>query len=357
MSKLKGVSIGAGYFSQFHFDAWSRMDDVELVAVCDTNREACDRAASHYGIARQYTDVVAMLDQEQPDFVDIITRPDSHLELVKLAVERQIAVICQKALAPTFAEAKEIVQVAEEANVRLMVHENFRFQPWYRQIKRMIDEGVIGDCLHSISFQCRTGDGWQSDAYLRRQPYFRTMQRLLIFETGVHFVDTFRFVAGEIDGVYASLRKLNQDILGEDTATVLFEFASGAEGVWDANRFNEPESAEARFTFGQALVEGNGGSIRLAPDGSLQLQQLGKRPIPIGYHYENRGFSADCVFATQRHFVDCLKTGMPFETSGKEYLKSLSVVEAIYDSAKTRQPVRGLVRSFRGPESKTKGNG
>jgi predicted dehydrogenase len=223
-----------------------------------------------------------------------------------------------------------------------MVHENFRYQPWYREIKALLDRGVIGDRLHSISFQCRTGDGWQDDAYLDRQPYFRTMPRLLIFETGVHFVDTFRYLAGEIDGVYASLRKLNRDIVGEDSATVMFEFACGAEGVWDANRFNEPTSQEARFTFGEALVEGNGGAIRLYGDGRLTIHLLGKDPRSLDYACENRGFAGDCVFATQRHFVDCLQSGSPFETSGPEYLKTLSVVEAIYESAAMRQPVRGL---------------
>jgi predicted dehydrogenase len=339
---LKGVVIGAGYFSQFHFDAWSRIEGVAISAVCDLSGKAAARAASQYEIPQHYTNVDEMLDKESPDFVDIITRPDSHLALVQEAATRKIPVICQKALAPTFEEAFEIVNAAESAGIPLMVHENFRFQPWYREIKRLIQAGEIGDKLHSISFQCRMGDGWQPDAYVDRQPYFRTMPRLLIHETGVHFVDTFRYLAGEIDGVFANLRKLNPDIAGEDTGTVLFEFASGAVGIWDANRFNEPASAKARLTFGEALVEGNGGSIRLNGDGSLSIQKLGKSPVPIEYSFRDHGFAGDCVFATQQHFVDNLRAGTPSETSGREYLKSLAVVDAIYDSSIERQAVRGL---------------
>lgn len=339
---LKAVAVGAGYFSQFHFDAWSRIDDVDLVAVCDVDPQAAERAKKDYGIAKSYSDYAAMLDAEQPDFVDIITRPDSHLDLVNEAVKRGIPIICQKALAPTFDEAKKIVGVASNANVPLMVHENFRFQPWYRKINQLIAAGAIGDRLHSIAFRCRTGDGWQSDAYLDRQPYFRTMPRLLIFETGVHFVDSFRYVGGEIESVFAKLRRLNEEIVGEDAATVLFQFTSGAEGIWDANRFNEPTSKEARFTFGQALVEGNGGSIRLHGDGRLTLQPLGESPRDVEYDCANRGFAGDCVFATQQHFVDCLRSGKEFETSGSEYLKTLRVVEAIYQSAEQGQPIGGL---------------
>ncbi|MEM7313487.1 MAG: Gfo/Idh/MocA family oxidoreductase [Planctomycetota bacterium] len=340
--KLRGVLIGAGYFSQFHLDAWSRINGVEIAAICDLDATAAVATAKKYSIAARYVNALEMLDKEKPDFVDIVTRPDSHLELVAAAAGRGVPVICQKALAPTIEEAREIVQVADKAGIPLMVHENFRFQPWYREIKLLMEQQAIGDKLHSIAFRCRTGDGWQSDAYLERQPYFRTMPRLLIFETGVHFVDTYRFLAGEIDGVYASLRRLNEDIVGEDTATVMFEFASGARGIWDANRFNESEAAEARLTFGQALVEGNGGSIRLFDDGRLVLQRLGKESEVIDYGLQERGFAGDCVLATQQHFVDNLLANTPFETSGKEYLKTLNVVEAIYQSAETKQPVRGL---------------
>lgn len=344
MSKLKGVSIGAGYFSQFHFDAWARIEDVELAAVCDLDADAAQHAANQYGIGKSYTDVGTMLDAEQPDFVDIITRPDSHLALVRDVSQRGIPIICQKALAPTIDEAKEIVTVAESAGIPLMVHENFRFQPWYREIRRQMDSGAIGDQLHSICFRCRTGDGWPQDAYLNRQPYFREMPRLLIFETGVHFVDTFRFIGGEIDGVFASLRKLNPEIAGEDSAVVMFEFASGANGLWDGNRYNEPTSPDARFTFGEALVEGNGGSLRLYGNGRLTLQQLGKEEKEIDYEFHRHGFAGDCVLATQRHFIQCLQQGTPFETSGAEYLKTLSVVEAIYQSSESRTPVRGLTQ-------------
>lgn len=342
MSDLKGVAVGAGYFSQFHFDGWNRIDGVQLAAVCDVNKDAAKQAAAQYEISETYSDFGAMLDEQQPDFVDIITRPDSHLTLVQQAAERSIPIICQKALAPTITEAQQIVDVAEGAGVPLMVHENFRFQPWYREIRRQIDAGAIGDRLHSVSYQCRMGDGWQPDAYMARQPYFRDMPRLLIFETGVHFVDTYRYLAGEIDGVYASLRKLNSDIAGEDSGTVLFDFDSGATGIWDANRYNEPTSPDARFTFGEALVEGNGGAIRLYCTGRLTLQKLGQPTKDLDYVLDRRGFAGDCVRATQQHFVDCLRDGREFETSGREYLKSLSVVEAIYDSAESRSPVRNL---------------
>ena len=342
MSELKGVVIGAGYFSRFHLDAWNRIHGVRIAGVCDVRHEVAEDAAARFNISSAYSDFVRMLDAERPDFVDIITRPDSHLDIVRACAERRVPMICQKPLAPTFAEACELLIAADSGGAPLMVHENFRFQPWHREIKRLLNAKTIGQCVHSISIRTRLGDGWAADAYLNRQPYFREMPRLLIFETGVHFIDTLRFLAGEIEGVYATIRKQNPAIAGEDCATVMFEFESGAQGIWDGNRFNEPNCPNPRYTFCDALLEGDGGSIRLYSDGRLTIQPLGEAEREHEYEHDDHGFAGDCVLTTQSHFVECLTTGRPFETSGADYLKTLAVVEAVYESAALRQPVRSI---------------
>ena len=339
---LRGVAVGAGYFSQFHFNGWSRIDAVDLVAVCDVDRDKATQVAGEHGIKNVYTDVSTMLQQQKPDFIDIITRPDSHLAIVQAAAAVGVHVICQKPLAPTIEEAEQLVAATNDAGIQLMVHENFRFQPWYREIRVLLDSGIVGKQLHTITVRTRTGDGWQADAYQARQPYFVTMPQFLIFETGVHFIDTFRYLAGEIDGVFASLRRLNANIAGEDTGLVLFEFASGAQGVWDASRYNESNLSDPRYTFGECVVEASGGSIRLYGDGRLTVQPLGQVEQEHRYEHTHRDFAGDCVYVTQKHFVDSLLHIAPFETSGEEYLKTLRVQEAVYRSAESGLPVRGL---------------
>ena len=345
MSRLKGVCVGAGYFSHFQYEAWQRIPEVEITATCNRDPQRAKQVTDRWKIPEHYTDYREMLQAERPDFVDVITPPATHVEICRFAAQLGIHVICQKPLAPTFEEARQIVAGARQAGVRLMVHENFRFQPWHREIRRLLDDGAIGDKLHSLYFRSRPGDGWGEDAYLGRQPYFRTMPRLLVYETGVHFIDTFRYLGGEIDGVYGVLRQLNSVIQGEDTGLIVFEFDSGAVGVWDANRYNESNDPDPRFTFGEFLVEGNGGSIRLYLDGRLTIQSLGREETEHAYAYQQRGFGGDCVYATQRHFVDCITAGRPFETDGEDYLRTLAVQEAVYRSAQTRQPVRGISKT------------
>ncbi|MEA3225475.1 MAG: Gfo/Idh/MocA family oxidoreductase, partial [Planctomycetota bacterium] len=194
MSTFKAVAVGAGYFSHFQYEAWQRIPEVTVTAFCNRNAERAKPITEKYGIANHYTDYREMLEKEKPDFVDIITPPPTHLEMCKIAADLGIHVMCQKPLAPTFDEARQIVECTDKADIRFMVHENWRFQPWYREIKKLLDNGVVGNKIHSIYFRSRMGDGWGQDAYLDRQPYFRDYPRLLVYENGVHFIDPYRYL-------------------------------------------------------------------------------------------------------------------------------------------------------------------
>jgi D-apiose dehydrogenase len=328
---MKGVAIGAGYFSAFHYDAWQRLGEISpLVALCDTDEAKSHAMAAQYGIAKVYTNYIAMLDAEKPGFIDIITPPSTHLNLVREAASRNISVLCQKPLAPTLAEAEEIVRIAEDAQIRLMVHENFRFQPWHREIKRQLDFGVIGT-LHSLNIRTRLGDGWQPDAYMARQPYFRTMPRLLIFETGVHFLDLMRFYGGEIENIQAWLSRRNPDITGEDSGLIVAQWKNGGRAVWDADRYAEPlDNNDPRLTFGEFIFEGSAGRLFLGTSGRLTKKLLGQEEEEIIYQWQKRGFAGDCVYNTLQHFVERLADGLPFETEGRDYLNNIKLQEKIY---------------------------
>ena len=333
-TKLRGVCLGAGYFSHYQYEAWQRMPDVEIVAVVNRNVERAREVAAKFGVARVagWNELSALLDETKPDFVDIITPPETHLEVVRLAVERGIAIICQKPLAPNWAEAVQVVETARRGGVRFMVHENWRWQPWYREMKRQLEAGALGE-LFSIGVRMRMGDGWAADAYLARQPFFRTYPRLFVYETGVHYLDTFRFLGGEIATVYARLQQRNPDIAGEDAAQIVCGFRSGATAVLDASRYNETaNAADPRYTFGTVRLDGSRAHLELDPAGNLSLKPLGQAVRALEYPHTRDGFAGDSVYALQRHFVDCMRSGREFESTGDDYLKTVALVEACYRS-------------------------
>lgn len=327
------AGIGSGYFAGFQYRAWNRIQGVKVTAMCNRNKDKALPIMKECGIEKHYTDYRAMLDAEKPDIVDIITPPATHLEMAQEAAERGIHIVCQKPLAPTLEDAYRLREILAQKNVRFMVHENWRFQPWYREIKKILGEGIIG-LPHSIYFRSRMGDGWGENAYIPRQPYFRDYPRFLIYENGIHFIDTFRYLFGEVKEVYARTNRLNPRIKGEDRAMLFLVHENGVEATWDANRYNEPNYPEPRLTFGEAVLEGTMGTVRLYSSGKITVQLLGQEEKERNYPLSKKEFSGDCVYLTQKHFVDSMITGEEFEPNIDDYLRSLEVQEAVYESAR-----------------------
>ena len=334
--KLSGVMIGAGFFAGFHAQAWGRSRRAAIRAVADLDRARAEAFARQWNIPRAYDSAEEMIADEGPEFVDIVTRPEAHLGLARLAVECGAHVICQKPLAPTWRECRQMVDLCKSHGVRLVVHENWRWQPWYRQMKMLADAGQVGRPFH-YRFTMRSGDG-RGEAPYPVQPYFRQMEKLLVYETAVHFLDTFRYLGGEIESLCCHIQRLNPAISGEDYAVIQARFAGGAGGVIDANRFNGPNPPS--ITMGEFLLEGGGGVIRLADDGSLWITRQGEEEREHQYDWPQNGYKGDSVFATQEHLAACLLSGDRSESDGEDYLQTVAAVRACYKSAATGEAVQ-----------------
>jgi len=268
------------------------------------------------------------------DVLDIITPPATHAAAIRQAVQHRVAtVICQKPFCTSLSEAQEISRFAQESGLRLVVHENFRFQPWFRCAARALAENRIGK-VHQASFRMRTGDGQGINAYMDRQPYFQSMRRLLIHETGVHYLDTFRYLFGKPNAVYADLRKRNPVIAGEDAGIVVIDFENQVQAILDGNRHLDFAAENTRLTFGEAIIEGSKGSLQLYGDGRLMQRSFGKRSMTTLLPPNNwPGFAGDCVCAFQQHVVDHLLHDGVLENTAPEYLHTLELVELVYQSS------------------------
>ncbi|WP_299625902.1 Gfo/Idh/MocA family protein [Pelagibius sp.] len=337
---MRVATVGTGYFSQFQYEAWNRMPDVDLVALCNRGAEGARRVAETYGVPATYSDLAEMLAEETPDLLDIITPPVTHLAMIRTAAAHKVPIICQKPFCQNLEEAKEAIAVCDKAGVLLVVHENFRFQPWHQQAKAVIEAGELGD-LYQASFRLRPGDGQGPEAYLDRQPYFQKMERFLVHETAIHMIDVFRFLLGEVEGVYARLERLNPVIAGEDAGIILLDFENGARGLFDGNRLADHAAENRRLTMGEMLVEGSKAVLRLDGDGHLFLRRHGHNAEQeVAYAWENRGFGGDCVYRLQRHVVDHLLDGGPVMNRASDYLANLRIEEAVYDSHREGRRLR-----------------
>ncbi len=326
MRVFKGALIGCGFFSQHHQEAWRRMANVRIVAACDRDIERARAVAEH-----AYVSVEEMLNAEELDFVDIVTRSLTHLEIITTAAQNGLAISCQKPMAPNWEDACRIVEIAEANRVRLMIHDNWRWQPWYRAAYKMITRGDIGIPL-AYGFRCRWKDGGGAAPY-PKQAYFRDVPRLMIDETLVHHIDTARFLFGDISSVYAQARRVNPRIRAEDHAMLMLRHANEVMGSIDGHSFLAHE--ENSPTLDEATFEGDSGSIRVCARGEIWA---GDRKIWTDDF--SRGYRGDSVYAALAHFIQCLETGLPFESEAREYLeKTFAVVEAAYASLFSRRSV------------------
>jgi predicted dehydrogenase len=335
---LRVAVAGAGYFARYHYEAWARIEEATLVALAEPNAARAQAMAQDFSVPGVFESLEALLAELDLDLLDIATPPETHHGLVARAAARGLAVVCQKPLAPTLAEAQNLVALAEAAEIPLIVHENFRFQPWYRHTKALLEAGRLGR-PHAVAFRLRPGDGQGPEAYLDRQPYFQQMPRFLIHETGIHFVDVFRFLLGEVVAVTARLRRLNPAIAGEDGAYVVFEFENGASGLFDGNRLNDHVAANCRLTMGEMWLEGSQGVLRLDGDGRLWLKPHGGSERAEPYTWQDHGFAGDSVYGLIRHVVDHLTRGAPVENTGRDYLRNIEIEDAIYRAHETGRRV------------------
>jgi predicted dehydrogenase len=325
-SKLRVAIAGAGFASGLHLAGWKRLAGVEVLGICDPVVTKAAARAREFGIEAVFDDVATMLEAVHPDVIDIVAPLDAHVPLCLLAADRGVHILCQKPLAPSVAQAKDLQQ-AIAGRVRLMVHENWRFRTHYRQLKTWLDAGALGEPV-SCSIHV-TSSGLLEDAsglrpQIVRQPFFVDLDRLLIGEALIHHLDVLRWLLGPLDVIAARTGRICPAVRGEDHAVILLDGRNCwaiLEGSYVAA--GEPptssDSLELRGTRGVARL--NGGMLSLLGD---QQESLAV-DLAAGY--------GDSYAAAIAHFASALAANTPFETDVSDNLRTLELVESAYKMA------------------------
>ncbi len=319
------------------------VQDARIAGICSRTRAKAESLLSEFGIARIYDSFEEMIVKEKPTVVDICTPAETHLPYIQLSAENGIHIICQKPIATDMETAMEIADIVKQHNVRLMVHENFRFRVWYREVKRQLDSGVIGRPFYCrndarIPGTVRTSDFPDRPWSLERQPFFAALPRFIIIESAIHQIDVCRYLFGNINRLYAKARKISPDIIGEDLTTMVLDFnelhAVVERSYASRGHPNPPLVTETM------VVEGDRGSLFLERDGSIRIEvdvPGHRETIYPGLDTENA--YPDSYAQTIFHFVDCLRTGNPFETDIEDNLKTLNATLAAYQSCALGQSI------------------
>jgi predicted dehydrogenase len=241
--------VGYGMMGKAHSYGYTLAPHIRELAVrprlrliSGRNRAAVERAATLYGVERAVTDWREVVDSPDVEIVDVCTPPGTHPEIVEAAAAAGKAVVCEKPLAADYAGALRAADAVREAGVLGAIGFNYRRLPALSLMKRLIDEGRIG--------QPRLWRGlWLSDEFLDPEVPFdwrfeRRQGASTIADLGAHLIDLARWMVGEIETVSAQSQTFTTSrpdpggdaprlVDADDASSALLQFRDGARGVFE----------------------------------------------------------------------------------------------------------------------------
>lgn len=332
---LRVALIGTGFITHQHAPAWVASPDAELVAICDLDRARAEARQAQlvslgHASAKIYTDVAALLAEQAIDCVDIATRPETHRALVERFARAGVAVLCQKPLAATLTEARAMVDYCEKASVRFAVMEMWRYLPWFRDMRRYLDQDSIGPA-HYLRIVGPRRPLNRARPVHPGQPYFADMPHLIVYEMFIHWIDAARYVLGDIESVYARGSRINPALAGEDWAVVILRHMAGGTSMIESSWASPADPDEPRRE-GDILLEGRDGSLHFDP-ATLELRLVRSTGIEVLERYGDLGESFQAAFTgCIGHVAAAIRTGAAFESSAADNLRTLAATLASYDS-------------------------
>jgi len=294
MSTPRIVIIGAGFAARVgHLPGYKGAGE-PVAAICDLNPEPANKLAAQYGIPKVYADWREMIETEKPEVVSVCLPNVLHREPVLFALEAGAHVICEKPLATSVPEAREMFAAAERAGRHLMAAQNWRWDAGSRAVRRIVETGDLGEIYYAeATAMRRMGIPTWGMFHQKRMSHGGAL-----LDVGVHMLDLAVWLMGNPDPVRVSAKTERKfgtrpeiakmlrnawdpktfDV--EDFAIALVHFANGATLLlrtsWathiDAERFNvRLVGTEAGATTIPPMVYRNHAGI--PADETLQVQQ------------------------------------------------------------------------------------
>lgn len=336
-----GVIGAGGIMRAAHLPGWQQVPGARIVAVCDLDRGTAERFATECTLPadKVYSDVQSMLDGNELDAVDICTPNRAHTPQVLAALERGLHVLCEKPLATTTAEVRQMQTAAATAKKILMTAQNHRFSAISRGIRKFVEADGLGEVYHARIHAVRRN-------WLPVKPTF--IDNAIsgggpCMDIGVHALDLGLWLMGfpepvrvsgttkvnfakghAIPGGWGEWDRKRFDV--EDFASGFVHFANGATLVLEASWLQhqlEKEDFSAQLFGHKAMVKWPTGDLATVIGGSLIDAKVQEVPGLKASHHEE-------IFA----FAEAIRGGKPSPVPVDQTLKVIAILEAIVESGR-----------------------
>jgi predicted dehydrogenase len=369
--------LGYGFMGKAHVNAYKKIPYIftpppalpRLMAICGLGEEIVSAAAQRFGFERYYTEWQELVADQDIQVFDDVGSNDIHAQPSIAAAQAGKHVICEKPLARTAAEAREVWQKVEAAGVKNMVGFNYRFVPAIRLAKQLIDEGQLGEIIH---FRACYLQDWMASAatpWVWRFNEANAGPAGTLGDLGSHVIDLSRFLVGEPLWVTGMLGRFTREkplsdgsgmraVEVPDSFGALMEFKNGAMGVFQA-------SSVATGHDNQEVIEINGtqGSLifNLEDLNHLQVFLKGREPSIVNgftdvqvtqpaHPFIKNWWPAGHIIGWEHtfvheicHFLDAVVNDRPVNPYGATFedgYKTAVISEAIMESSQTGKRAR-----------------
>ena len=339
MKKMKFAVLGCGFWSKFQIGAWSELEGVELVAVCDRTLSKARKIADTFIVPKVYDDPEKLFINEKLNFVDIITDVDTHSYFVKMAVKYGIKyIICQKPMAPDFETAKEMVKACASAGSKLYIHENYRWQAPVRRFKQIVDSGVIGKPFKArVTFL-------SGFPVFDNQPFLRELDHFILTDMGSHVLDVVRYLFDECNELWCQTKAISPGIKGEDVAVIMMDMKNGMPVYTEMSYASIIE--HDTFSTLNILVEGETGSVYLGPKFEIRTTTREGTNSEVvtfsSYSWADPDYivNHESGIPVNRNILEDIQGKTKAENSGEDNLETVRLIWASYRSAETGEKIK-----------------
>lgn len=333
--KIKFAVVGVGGIGESHIYGISKVASASLAAVCDIDENYGKKAAAANGLDKYYTNFYEMLDNEPIDVIIVATPDQSHCEYTVAALKAGKHVICEKPMAMTIEECKEMIQAAKASEKLLMIGQVCRKAPGFVAAKNLVDSGEIGELFFVESEYAHDyaripgKGGWRLDAVRLRQP---------VIGGGCHAIDLLRWIAGNPSETFAyANRKMLTSWPVDDCTAAVLKFPNGVIG-----KIMVSVGCKRTYTM-RTVLYGSKGTIitdNTSPEITLQKEKINSdgtaaiETIMIPVDINNHNIAAEI-----EEMCDAVINNKAVLTDGTEGASTIAVGCAIVKSAETGEKV------------------
>lgn len=331
--KIKFALVGCGRISKNHFSSIEKHTErAELVDVCDIDPVALKNAITETG-ARGHRNIESLLENSDADAVILTTPSGLHPSQAIKSFAKGFHVISEKPMATRMEDGIAMVKAADEANRRLFVVKQNRRNATLRLLKEAIESGRFGH-IYMVNvnvFWTRPQDYYDASPWRGTWEY----DGGAFMNQASHYVDLLEWLIGPVESLFAYTGTLERKIEAEDTGSVAVKWRSGAMGSMNVTMLTYPQNFEGSIT-----ILGEKGSVRI---GGVAVNEIQHWEFAESHEMDTRikdaSYQTTSVYGFGHplyydNVINVLQGNAMPETDGRQGLKSLEVLSAIYRSAR-----------------------